>query len=108
MKVISEHTSGCFHPCTSESKESRYVLARGLGGGSGELQSYTFFRGPKRQAWYTTLKTQLLLNSESHHLGQDPPVLAGVKPGREGLLRPGSNTGGMPWSAGYVGGRLRA
>lgn len=41
-------------------------------------------------------------------LEQNPPVLDGVKPGKEGLLRPGSNTGGMPWSAGYAVGRLRA
>lgn len=43
-----------------------------------------------------------------NHLEQNPPVLDGVKPGKEGLLRPGSNTGGMPWSAGYAVGRLRA
>lgn len=41
-------------------------------------------------------------------LGDVKAVLDGVKPGKEGLLRPGSNTGGMPWSAGYVVGRLRA
>lgn len=74
------------------------------------------FRGLERQALPTTQSVGNLFmklsgclpNSENNHLEQDPPVLDGVKPGKEGLLRPGSNTGGMPWSAGYVVGRLRA
>lgn len=48
----------------------------------------------------------LLLGESSG--GRTHLYLDGVKPGREGLLRPGSNTGGMPWSAGYAVGRLRA
>lgn len=112
------------HCSIGESKESKYPLAQGEGeihgwiGNCNRTCHCVSFRGLGRQASYLTTTQSIgsliiklsvcLPNSENNHQEQDPPVLDGVKPGKEGLLRPGSNTGGMPWSAGYVVGRLRA